>query len=315
MKLLLIVLLGFFAISQSNEDYDNVLKELVTNFNTLEFEKNYDLFADNFKKQFTKEQLINVFQGMANGYGQMVGVNYIKDKGKIKLYQIQFQAAKLSLEILLNADSKIEYFMAKPSTKSSAPVLERNKSDFQLPFSGEWYVVWGGDTPEENYHVKTESQKGAFDLVMKGDDGKTHSGNGSQNSDHYAYGKDILSPVNGEVVVVIDGVPDNNPGEMNPFMAVGNCVIIKTEKNEFAVLAHLIPGSITVKKGDKVTSGNVLGKCGNSGNSSEPHLHFHIQNQENMGLAIGAKTYFKSITVNGENKEDYSPVQGDVIKN
>lgn len=315
MKHLLIVLLSFFAFAQTNEDYDNVLKEIVTNFNTLEFEKNYDLFGDNFKKQFTKEQLISVFKGMANGYGQMVGINYKTDKGQIKVYEISFQAAKLDLELLLNSESKIEYFMASPSSKTTAPIIKRNKSDFQLPFNGEWYVVWGGDTPEENYHVKTESQKGAFDLVIKGEDGKTHSGDGSKNTDYYAYGKDILSPVDGEVVVVIDGVPDNKPGEMNPFMAVGNCIIVKTDKNEFAVLAHLIPGSITVKKGDKIKSGTVLAKCGNSGNSSEAHLHFHIQNQENMGLAMGAKTYFKSITVNGEKKEDYSPVQGDVIKN
>ena len=55
--------------------------------------------------------------------------------------------------------------------------------------------------------------------------------------------------------------------------------------------------------------------CGNSGNSSEPHLHFHIQNIEDMNIATGAKAYFDNILVNGVLKNEYSPVKNDKVKN
>jgi murein DD-endopeptidase MepM/ murein hydrolase activator NlpD len=59
----------------------------------------------------------------------------------------------------------------------------------------------------------------------------------------------------------------------------------------------------------------VLGLCGNSGNSSEPHLHFHIQNVENMNIATGAKAYFEEILVNGTLIKEYSPIKSEKVKN
>ena len=70
-----------------------------------------------------------------------------------------------------------------------------------------------------------------------------------------------------------------------------------------------------MKQGYKVKKGELLGLCGNSGNSSEPHLHFHIQNVEDINKAIGAKSYFEKIYVNGELKKDYSPIKNEKIKN
>ena len=64
-----------------------------------------------------------------------------------------------------------------------------------------------------------------------------------------------------------------------------------------------------------VKQGDLLGLCGNSGNSSEPHLHFHIQNVEDMNEATGAKAYFKKILVDGKIKKDYSPVRNEKVRN
>lgn len=64
-----------------------------------------------------------------------------------------------------------------------------------------------------------------------------------------------------------------------------------------------------------VKQGDLLGLCGNSGNSTEPHIHFHIQNVENMNIATGAKSYFENILVNGEMKKDYSPVKMEKVIN
>jgi murein DD-endopeptidase MepM/ murein hydrolase activator NlpD len=62
-----------------------------------------------------------------------------------------------------------------------------------------------------------------------------------------------------------------------------------------------------------VKQGQLLGLCGNSGNSSEPHLHFHQQNIENLNKATGVKCFFSKLEVNGILKTDYSPVKGDKI--
>ena len=146
-------------------------------------------------------------------------------------------------------------------------------------------------------------------------DEKSFSGDGTKNEDYYCYGKKILALCDAEVLMVVDGVKENVPGQMDPYFPTGNTVILKTVNNEFIFLAHFKKHSITVKEGQKVKQGDLLGLCGNSGNSSEPHLHFHIQNIENMNSAIGTKAYFEKLIVNDEEKSDYSPIRNDQVKN
>ena len=90
---------------------------------------------------------------------------------------------------------------------------------------------------------------------------------------------------------------------MNPIYIPGNTVIIKTANDEYLFFAHFKQHSIKVKQGQQVKQGELLGLCGNSGNSTEPHLHFQIQNVENMNKATGVKSYFDNILVNGELKK------------
>jgi murein DD-endopeptidase MepM/ murein hydrolase activator NlpD len=184
----------------------------------------------------------------------------------------------------------------------------------KLPFKGEWSVTWGGDTKEQNYHVESIAQKNAFDFLIYDEKGSTHKGTGEANEDFYAFGKELYAPCDGEVVLVVDGVKDNIPGVLNPIYIPGNTVIIKTANGEFAFFAHFKQHSIVVKQGQKVTTGALLGLCGNSGNSSEAHLHFHLQNVEDMTKATGAKCYFDQLKVNGVLKSDYSPVKGEKIE-
>jgi len=102
---------------------------------------------------------------------------------------------------------------------------------------------------------------------------------------------------------------------MNAYSAVGNCVIIRLAKHDYAVLAHLAPHSFRVKVGDKVKPGQVLGKCGNSGNSSEPHLHFHLQNTAALQDGTGFPAYFRGARVIRDGKamleKEYRPIKDD----
>jgi hypothetical protein len=220
-----------------------------------------------------------------------------------------------AINISLDNDSKINGLFVKPFKENNLPKMERNSSKLQLPFKGEWTVVWGGDTKELNYHVESEAQKNAFDMVIKNEKGNSYKTDGITNEDYYAFGKELLAPCDGEIVLVVDGVKDNIPGVSNPIYVPGNTVVVKTKNHEYLFFAHFKQHSIVVKQGQKVMQGQLLGLCGNSGNSSEPHLHFHIQNVEDMNIATGVKCYFEKIMVNGIIKNDYSPIKNEKINN
>lgn len=204
-----------------------------------------------------------------------------------------------------------------------------HKTKLRLPISGEWYVFWGGDTGKLNHHHGNPAQNYAFDLLKVDEKQHTHHGIGDKNTDYYAFGGDILAPADGEVVEAVDGIRDNVSSATNPYMACGNYVLIRHENSLYSSLAHFRIGSLAVKTGERITAGQKLGECGNSGNSSEPHLHFHLQNSDvfhqfngqfELEAAVHAiKCYFSDITVqrDGDTRHEklYSPVKGDIVSN
>jgi murein DD-endopeptidase MepM/ murein hydrolase activator NlpD len=162
--------------------------------------------------------------------------------------------------------------------------------------------------------VINKTHQGAFDFVVLDKNDKTFERSGTRNEDYFAFGKPLYAVCDAEVVEVITGVHDNPPGRMNPAQPFGNMITLKTASNEFIVYAHFEEATIRVKKGDKVKKGQQLGNCGNSGNSSQPHLHFHLQDRAANFQAIGATSYFQNISVNGGLEKEYSPVKNDKVR-
>jgi hypothetical protein len=123
-------------------------------------------------------------------------------------------------------------------------------------------------------------QRYAVDFVLFDANGNYFDGNGTNNSDYYCYGKELVASADGIITAVTDGLPDNIP----PFIttsitletATGNMVIIDIGGGNYVQYAHMIPGSIRVAVGDRVTAGQVIGLLGNSGNSFGAHLHFQL---------------------------------------
>jgi murein DD-endopeptidase MepM/ murein hydrolase activator NlpD len=223
----------------------------------------------------------------------------------------------MDIQIVLDGQGKIIGLWVRPQAEE-IPVPPKHSTDLRLPFEGLWKVAWGGDTRELNYHHDTPSQQYAFDFLVADQGGKTYRGSGTENEDYYAFGREVLAPADGVVTDVIRGVRDNRPGSMNPYSALGNAIFIRHAEHEISVLAHFKQGSIRVAVGERVKAGQVLGLCGNSGNSSEPHLHYHLQNTRVIQDATGINCRFTGVLVvrDGERilKDRYSPVRGERVE-
>lgn len=170
-------------------------------------------------------------------------------------------------------------------------------AELELPFNDEWFVVWGGRTKEENYHASLVDQRFAIKVVQF-ENGSTFMGNGTQNEDYYCFGNTLFAPESGQIVEMENLVAENIPGETNKNQLFGNYVIIDHGNAEYSVLAHFMKNSIIVNVGDLVTKGEVIGLTGNSGNSTEPHLHYHLQNKPSIGQGNGFPAQFRNYYAN-----------------
>jgi murein DD-endopeptidase MepM/ murein hydrolase activator NlpD len=162
------------------------------------------------------------------------------------------------------------------------------------------------------------AQRFAIDWVQLREDGLTFTGDRLKNENYRCYGAEALAVADGVVAAIKDGIPQNIPGANSRAVPItletvgGNYVIIDLGAGRYAFYAHLQPGSLRVKTGDKVSRGQVLGLVGNSGNSTEPHLHFHISDSASPLASEGLPYVFESFERQGQGwgwKPSGAPVQ------
>ena len=115
------------------------------------------------------------------------------------------------------------------------------------------------------------------------------------------------------VVEAEDGVLENAPGEANAVKPLGNHLILDHGNGEYSFLAHLKSGSVRVKSGDRVTAGMILGLCGNTGQSTEPHLHYHLQTTPKFGDGEGLPAQFVSFVADRREVALGEPTRGQMI--
>jgi hypothetical protein len=112
-------------------------------------------------------------------------------------------------------------------------------------------------------------------------DGLLYEGDGAENDQYVGEGAAVHAAADGKVVTVIDGRPETGPFGTADLSTTedygGNTVVQRIRPGVYAYYAHFQPGSIRVKQGDRVRRGEVLGRLGSSGNSTNPHLHFGLQ--------------------------------------
>lgn len=309
----------FFTLSvcashAQTPSYVKTLEAFKIHFNENNPQGIFELFGDGMQQKVNLQTTTNIITTFSSNFGNIKSFKFLEKQAQAETYVMTFEKGKQKTQLVLNKNEEIIGLLFQPYDDPNAvAVFDRNTSDFQLPFEGEWFTFWGGDNRAVNYHVINKTQKGAFDFVIRNKRGQSFDKSGTRNEDYFAFGKPLYALCDATVHKVITGVRDNKPGEMNAGQPTGNTVMLKTANEEYIVYAHFEEGTILVKEGDTVKAGQKLGNCGNSGNSSEPHLHLHLQDGENMLDAFGAKTFFNTLMVNGEIKEDYSPVQGDFI--
>lgn len=320
MKKTLFLLLAFVVAQNmyaqtEKASYQTASQVFEQHYNAGTYDSVFQLFSPEMKAALPLEktvQFLTSLKTQAGGIAKRQFTGY--ENGSYAVYKTTFERALFAVNISVDKEGKINGLFIKPFVEDTQPVPMRNITRLQLPFKDEWTVFWGGDTKEQNYHVEHKAQKNAFDMIITDEKGKSFKTTGASNEDYYAFGKELLAPCDGEIVSVVDGIHDNTPGQMNKLYVPGNTVVLKTANNEYLFFAHFKKHSIKVKEGQLVKQGQLLGLCGNSGNSSEAHLHFHIQHVADMNVATGIKCYFDKLNVNGKVVSDYSPVKSDKIR-
>jgi len=304
------------ALGQGTDRTTKVANQLVELINAGDYSGIQKHFNKEMDAALPLDKSSAFFKGLTQQMGKIQKLGEPQPGGGAVVFPAKFDKGMLDMQITLDNRGLIAGLLFKPHV-AAKPAPEKHQTKLSLPFKGRWLVFWGGDTRELNQHHDAPNQRFAFDLLGVGEDGKTQRGDGTRNEDYYAFGREVLAPADGTVIEVIDGVRDNPPGSMNPYSAVGNCVVIQHREDEVSLLAHFKQGSIAVKAGDKVKRGQLLGQCGNSGNSSEPHLHYHLQNSPVVQDGLGIKCVFQKLNVTKDGKTEtranLSPVKGQII--
>ena len=151
-----------------------------------------------------------------------------------------------------------------------------------LPFHGTWHVYSG------NHSQDTHSGKNSFawDFMVLGAHGRAFRGMGVENEDYYSFGLPVLAPASGRVVKVVNSIRDSKPYFPNYEQSWGNYLLIDHGSGEFSEISHFKHNSIVVQEGERVTTGQLLGRCGSSGHAEAPHIHYQLQ----RGGVLGSQT-------------------------
>lgn len=191
---------------------------------------------------------------------------------------------------------------------------EKTKVSYSLPFEGRWVVLNGGVTKEDSHSWEIGSQRYAYDFLKVDDEVKSFRDKRKEVTDFYCYGEAVLSPADGVVEKISSSCADS---KIMPFRWMtdplirdirGNYILIRHGEKEYSLLAHLRPGSLSVKEGERVERGQRIGSVGNSGNSTEPHLHFQVQDGKSFYFSKGIPISFSSI--HRESQEGYEKIDG-----
>ena len=182
------------------------------------------------------------------------------------------------------------------------------------PLRGEGWIAANGPDPQTGHRralipiegTAAIAQRFAIDYVKMDNNGRRFTADSLKNESYHAEGQDAIAVADGVVASVKDGIPENVPGVTSRAVPItletvgGNFVILDIGQGRYAFYAHLKPGSLRVRQGERVRKGQVLGLVGNSGNSTEPHLHFHLMDATSPLGSEGIPYVYESFSLAGQ---------------
>jgi murein DD-endopeptidase MepM/ murein hydrolase activator NlpD len=205
------------------------------------------------------------------------------------------------------------------------------KNTYIFPLRGVSYVGWGASF--HTGHRWAIPEEFALDIAKLSGDGLSHKRDGTHFEDYYAYGAEVLAAADGRVIGMANDHLEDTAAMQRPDESqeayferlqkeqavrlakggiLGNYVMIDHGKNEYSLSAHLRPGTVRVRVGDQVKVGDVIGKLGSSGNSTEPHLHFHVCDSADPLMSAGIPVNFSNVMIRWADLP--RPIQsGDVV--
>jgi hypothetical protein len=165
----------------------------------------------------------------------------------------------------------VSAFLAVQFVRLAMPVIDAVALD--SPVRGDWYVGSGGRSVLLNHHYPLAQQRDAVDISI------AHPGAAVSSDPRTfpAFGQTVYAPADGAVVAVQDQFPDLPVGASDRVHPAGNNVVLQIGRERYVLMAHLQQGSVAVTVGQQVRRGEPLARVGNSGNTSEPHLHLQVQ--------------------------------------
>jgi hypothetical protein len=304
------------AAAPSFASVDDVAREVVARMNGKDSLGVFAMFNGALRAEIPLGLTTEVVEGTIASKGRVSDITKIDGDARDARYALRAEKGDWRLSLHVDDAMRIRGMRISEPPPPGPPVAET--PPIALPFRGKWFVAWGGANAEDNPHLVAHEQRRAADLVVHAADGKSFKNDGKKNEDYLVYGQEVLAAADGTVITVVDGVPENVPGEMNALFVYGNMVTIDHGKGLFSVYAHLQPGKIKVKSGQKVKAGAAIALAGNSGNSSEPHLHFQVQDGARLESAWGVEPVFANVSVTRDGKTEkatrYTFKRGDVLE-
>jgi Peptidase family M23 len=198
------------------------------------------------------------------------------------------------------------------------------------PLSGKGWVAVNGCCGAASIHRSSSltvnggiyfAQRFAIDWMRLDEAGRLVHGDPSDVRNYTCYGADVIAVADGTVVETLNDLDDQKPGTLPDPKTItlanvdGNHVVLDLGDGVFAFYAHLQKGSVRVAPGDRVKRGQVLGKLGNTGNTSGPHLHFHLMESPSVlgsnGIPYAIDSFALAGKVSAAEFEAAPGVEGD----
>jgi len=271
-------------------------------------------------QQFTSLQALQKFAGALRSYGTEFKVisEGLSEKNGVFVYTrvagVSNWARGFVVEVTMDAKGRLlNATCAFPSKEApTAYGAYRSLVRLRLPLEDTWHVLWGGRSYDDNRHASVSDMRFALDLLQR-ENGSSARGSGARNEDFLAWNQWVVAPADGVVAVAEDGVADNTPNRAVGGNLYGNLLVIDHGTEEFTLFGHLRKGSLLVKPGERVVKGQRIARVGNSGMSTEPHLHFQLMDTADWHTAHGLPLQLTDFVRNGTLVDRGEPRRGDVI--